>query len=704
VSEVVDGIAAFRPMETAPALAELGISLRPFDASVFRPGHRDAVAHGPERPRGSARSQPPEGQEDGYRLALVGSGRIGTAHAVSALHHPDTHLCALVDPSKAAISRLRSVLGRPVAHYTSIDELLASPERPDAAIVATPPGTHADLARRLLDERIRVLVEKPLAPQASRASLLQAAARAARCGIASATGYHMLYLPHLEEARIRFLAGEFGTPQRFCTLGFVTRAESGRGLSWELNPLLAGGGALSHIPAHALSILDRLLGPLEAIESTLVYARNQSVDDAAWVHLGNGNVDGSLFTCWHLPGFIAPETSVRIETNSGLLILTPASAAFFAHDGTAPFILTALDTAVRGFDPAPLDAGFGFWREQRSLLDQEEIRTSFLVADRIERTVDQAYAKATAIHLPSPPTDIDPRIRTVSTLNAASVPSRRSTQADADSGTAASGPLVLVDVRNLVIRSVDLDGGERYVVNPEQIRSLRASPPLVVTPNVPKIFRTATNDGFGALARYFGARNLAAAAVRVQPHRLLAEAERFWEVFNTLLQADMGHLPGHYPGRVALDGYLVDLAASLGRFDELVRLFRTLRRRLPNAELGLESNAPDLLCRVLPVVSSHVSFVVGVGSPQLALADRVRRVADRPDLGVIIKCGQQPPEVTQFAATHAGLWAGDAEALVIDGRAAPEFIALSAANLRRALVSTGCPDWAEADACELLGI
>lgn len=93
------------------------------------------------------------------KIAIVGTGLIGPRHARAALHEPGAKLTCIVDPNHAAI-KVADQLG--TTWYSSIQEMVVSPDKPDAAVVCTPNHTHVAVSKELLDAGIHVLVEKPV--------------------------------------------------------------------------------------------------------------------------------------------------------------------------------------------------------------------------------------------------------------------------------------------------------------------------------------------------------------------------------------------------------------------------------------------------------------------------------------------------------------------------------------------------------------
>ncbi|KAF2473465.1 NAD(P)-binding protein, partial [Lindgomyces ingoldianus] len=93
------------------------------------------------------------------RIAIVGTGLIGPRHAEAVLKDPDAELACIVDPNpvvEAVADRLKC------PWYRSVEEMLASPAKPDAAMVCTPNHTHVSLSKELLEGGLHVLCEKPI--------------------------------------------------------------------------------------------------------------------------------------------------------------------------------------------------------------------------------------------------------------------------------------------------------------------------------------------------------------------------------------------------------------------------------------------------------------------------------------------------------------------------------------------------------------
>jgi len=112
----------------------------------------------------------------GLRIAVVGAGHMGRAHArkVAELARQQGHvqLAGVADLEHERAAALGAELGVPCA--SDARELFA---RADAAIVAVPTLAHFEVARAVLDAGLHLLIEKPIAATLAEAEALVALAR-----------------------------------------------------------------------------------------------------------------------------------------------------------------------------------------------------------------------------------------------------------------------------------------------------------------------------------------------------------------------------------------------------------------------------------------------------------------------------------------------------------------------------------------------
>ncbi|MEZ5402993.1 MAG: Gfo/Idh/MocA family oxidoreductase [Bryobacteraceae bacterium] len=126
------------------------------------------------------------------RLAVIGCGSFGKNHLRTAAANPGVKLTHAVDtdPARAAEAAARYNCGA-AARWQDL------PGHIDAAIVATPTVTHAEIATGLVGAGIDVLVEKPIAATTAEAAAMIDAARA---------NARVLHTGHLERFNPAILA------------------------------------------------------------------------------------------------------------------------------------------------------------------------------------------------------------------------------------------------------------------------------------------------------------------------------------------------------------------------------------------------------------------------------------------------------------------------------------------------------------------
>ncbi len=632
--ENLDGIEAFEPMDTAADVALI--------AKHAAPSRERHV--GPVEPR---------------KLVLVGAGRIGLVHALTAAHHQHMVLAGIVDLDKAAMNRLASFAGPTLAMFTDLDEAIAT-LHPDAAIIGTPPSSHVPLARKLLDAGIDVLVEKPVAASDDdRRALVEAVASSPDRYVG--TGYLAGVLPHLAAIAPDLRAGRFGTPRSFDAHAFVSRVEEGIAEQrdmWELDPKISGGGALVNLGVHVLAMIDVLLGPAEVEHATLVAQHGRSIEDGATLAMRAGGIGGTFTTAWHLPGFDMPENHLRIDTDRGYVVCTTSCAAFVGDDEV--HVVHQVD-ADAGFDLAPLDAGGAFWNEQDLLARREAGANSLEIAARIEDLITGVYR--TAARIPPP---------VVSPMASRSV------------DPVAVGTGLVADVRGAPAEVAGQWSGPALVGTEARV----PEDAIVALPDAPGHFRTLTNKGALTLVRELGIGRLGAAAFGVSPMGAASAGGRPWEALLVLLRAELRRLPRSYPGTLVVDAYLVDLATATGRIGVISAALDDLRAYCTNARVGIEVNAAARLVPQIPAIASKLDVVVALGTTRpTSLAPLRELLPDSVEL--VVKTGVLPRELLEIAWDAPERWTGGEGRLVVHWPGAPGLRAVHGDALARAKRAAG---------------
>jgi D-galactose 1-dehydrogenase len=289
-----------------------------------------------------------------YQLAVVGLGKIAVdQHLPAIAATPGLALAATVDPNPA--SGLAPT-------FASLDALLASGIALDALVVCTPPQARAAIARRALDARLSVLLEKPPATTLEDVEDLRARADLVRRSLFAA--WHSRFAPMVPEARA-FLAGREVSGGRIDWREDVRRWHPGQHWLWQ-----AGGLGVFDPGINALSILTALLPTVPTVAAaTLDVPANAQTPIAAQftLDLGTGPGAGRVEVALDFLQEGPQAWDIRLETRCGhRLHLADGGATLSLDDAPARRAPSAeypalyahfaalLDARASDADPAPL--------------------------------------------------------------------------------------------------------------------------------------------------------------------------------------------------------------------------------------------------------------------------------------------------------------------------------------------------------------
>ena len=239
------------------------------------------------------------------RVAIVGAGKIARDQHIPTLAATEgVELVAVADPDA-------SVEG--VAHFKSLDEMLASKHKIDAVSICTPPQVRQAMAAKALQAGKHVLLEKP--PGATIAELTPLIAAARQAGRTLFAAWHSRFAPAVEPARsflsereIKSVAVEWKEDVR------VWHPHQ----AWIWEP---GGIGVFDPGINALSIMTRILPrPFFLTRSELSFPKNRAAPIAADLTFSDeAGVPITAEFDWRQTG---PQIwHMHIETDAGRLTL-----------------------------------------------------------------------------------------------------------------------------------------------------------------------------------------------------------------------------------------------------------------------------------------------------------------------------------------------------------------------------------------------
>jgi predicted dehydrogenase len=202
-------------------------------------------------------------------LAVVGLGYWGPNLARNVVAIPGTSLAWCCESDAAKRELAAPLIGAATRMTDSLDELLADPGL-DGVLLATPVGTHAQLARAVLEAGKHCFVEKPLATSSADAQ-----------SVIDATGDRVLMVGHLLEYHpgVRALAQLIADGE----LGEIHYIYSNR---LNLGQLRADENALWSLGAHDVAVILSLAGeaPVELDARGECYMR-EGIEDVVFAFM-----------------------------------------------------------------------------------------------------------------------------------------------------------------------------------------------------------------------------------------------------------------------------------------------------------------------------------------------------------------------------------------------------------------------------------
>lgn len=221
-------------------------------------------------------------EPDPVGVAVVGCGYWGPNLVRNFACCPLTRLVAVCDkdPARRAGAHALAPCARPVADF---GELLAD-SAVEAVVVATPPKSHAALARAALLAGKHVLVEKPLATTPADAEGLVELAEAR--GRTLMVDHTYVYSPAVRKIKELVDAGELG---ELCHVD---------GVRINLGLFQNDVSVLWDLAVHDLAIVDYLVGrPAEGVSAVGASHVPSGLADVAYLHLHYG---GGLLAAFHV--------------------------------------------------------------------------------------------------------------------------------------------------------------------------------------------------------------------------------------------------------------------------------------------------------------------------------------------------------------------------------------------------------------------
>ena len=252
------------------------------------------------------------------KIAFTGAGYIANIHAQAAQNQPDVELVAVVARFSDKSEAFAEKFGIRCC-YTSVEQLLDEGGA-DALVIGTPNFLHEPQSIAALERGVHVLVEKPMAMNATEAEQICEAAEKSRATLMVAHCWRF----DKDVLWLKEQADKLGKIIR--TKGYGVHAHWGPS-GWFTQKELAGGGAMIDMGIHALDTARFLLGdpqPVSVYARIGTYYKDFDVDDTGVIIVtwDNGTVS-YIESGWWQPHSDGPEAATQLYGTQGFGQLFP---------------------------------------------------------------------------------------------------------------------------------------------------------------------------------------------------------------------------------------------------------------------------------------------------------------------------------------------------------------------------------------------
>jgi predicted dehydrogenase len=211
------------------------------------------------------------------RFALIGAGNIAKIYVQAFAAIPDAQVTVVCSRTQATGEALAATCGA-----IWLPDYRAAVARPDVdvVVVATPSGSHGEVAVAAAQAGKHVLVEKPLEITLARADAIIEAAQQA--GVVLACVFPLRFAAGVGHAKAAVEAGRLGR----LTLADVYvkwyRPQSYYDRAWRGTWESDGGGALMNQAIHSIDLVQWLAGPVSSVfGQTATLAHTMQTEDTA---------------------------------------------------------------------------------------------------------------------------------------------------------------------------------------------------------------------------------------------------------------------------------------------------------------------------------------------------------------------------------------------------------------------------------------
>jgi predicted dehydrogenase len=252
------------------------------------------------------------------KFGIIGMGRMGITHFSIINSHPQVEIVAVADTSKMTLDILKKYVPT-VKVFKDYKELI-DVSKPEALIVCTPPNLHYEVCNYAFEKDIHVFAEKPFTTDALQAEDLKRKFESK--ALINQVGYVNRFNDVFVTVKKYIKDGLIGDVVRFksemfsCTVTKKEESESWR--SFREN----GGGAVFEIAAHAIDLVNFIIGVPDKITGTSmnqIYSKHvEDIVSSTFVY--KNGCTGTLYVNWCDTSYRKPANKLELFGPKGKIL------------------------------------------------------------------------------------------------------------------------------------------------------------------------------------------------------------------------------------------------------------------------------------------------------------------------------------------------------------------------------------------------
>ncbi len=194
-------------------------------------------------------------------VAVVGTGFGQKIHIPGFQHHPRTQVVAVYNRNLSKAKEIAEANQIDYA-YDDLDKILSLAEV-EAVSISTPPFLHYEMAKKVLEAKKHLLLEKPMAMNAAQVKELYHLA--AQQGVVAIADFEFRYVPAWQ-LLAQYLEADYVGKKRLIKIDWLvtSRADPQREWNW-YSRNDSGGGALGAVASHAFDYISWLFGSVSRL-------------------------------------------------------------------------------------------------------------------------------------------------------------------------------------------------------------------------------------------------------------------------------------------------------------------------------------------------------------------------------------------------------------------------------------------------------